>query len=196
MSRTIFAETDYSVLAKFITVVDGVLSPETCDKILAEYSSDKAWQAAQVGNNQVSKKVRNVDVVGISAPDVILQNYDVRTQIDQEVFKAASKCLNSYNEMFPWATAESDTGYDLLRYAKDQFYVEHVDSFKAIPRAISCSFALNEDYDGGEFAFFERRLKIKAKKGSALMFPSNFMYPHEVMPVTSGTRYSIITWFI
>ena len=28
-----------------------------------------------------------------------------------------------------------------------------------------------------------------------VMFPSTFMYPHEVMPVTKGTRYSIITWF-
>ena len=37
---------------------------------------------------------------------------------------------------------------------------------------------------------------IKLKKGDAIMFPSNFMYPHEIMPVTQGTRYSIITWFI
>ena len=36
----------------------------------------------------------------------------------------------------------------------------------------------------------------KLEKGDALMFPSNFMYPHEVMPVTKGTRYSIITWFV
>jgi hypothetical protein len=27
------------------------------------------------------------------------------------------------------------------------------------------------------------------------MFPSNFMYPHAIKPVLSGTRYSIITWF-
>jgi hypothetical protein len=28
------------------------------------------------------------------------------------------------------------------------------------------------------------------------MFPSNFLYPHSVLPVTEGTRYSIVTWFI
>jgi hypothetical protein len=55
---------------------------------------------------------------------------------------------------------------------------------------------LNNDYEGGEFAFFDRELKYKLKKGSCIMFPSNFMYPHEIMPVTSGTRYSIITWFV
>ena len=26
------------------------------------------------------------------------------------------------------------------------------------------------------------------------MFPSSFMYPHEVMPVTKGTRYSLVVW--
>jgi predicted 2-oxoglutarate/Fe(II)-dependent dioxygenase YbiX len=64
------------------------------------------------------------------------------------------------------------------------------------PRSVSCSFALNDDYEGGEFAFFDRELKYKLKKGSILLFPSSFMYPHEIMPVTKGTRYSIVTWFI
>ncbi len=26
-------------------------------------------------------------------------------------------------------------------------------------------------------------------------FPSNFMYPHGIRPVTQGVRYSIVTWF-
>jgi predicted 2-oxoglutarate/Fe(II)-dependent dioxygenase YbiX len=64
------------------------------------------------------------------------------------------------------------------------------------PRAVSCSFALNDNYEGGEFAFWNKEKKVVLKKGSVLMFPSNFMYPHEIMPVTKGTRYSIITWFI
>ena len=61
---------------------------------------------------------------------------------------------------------------------------------------MSCSFALNDDYEGGEWGFFDREIIVKAPKGSAVMFPSNFMYPHEIMPVTQGVRYSIITWFV
>jgi predicted 2-oxoglutarate/Fe(II)-dependent dioxygenase YbiX len=91
---------------------------------------------------------------------------------------------------------EQDSGYELLRYKEGQFYIQHTDSFKDCPRAVSCSFALNDDYEGGEFAFFDRELVYNLKKGSCIMFPSNFMYPHEIMPTTSGTRYSIITWFI
>ena len=44
--------------------------------------------------------------------------------------------------------------------------------------------------------FFNEKLKYNLKKGSVLMFPSNFMYPHEILEVTKGTRYSIITWFL
>ena len=47
----------------------------------------------------------------------------------------------------------------------------------------------------GEFAFFNRELKYKLNQGDVIMFPSTFMYPHEIMPITKGTRYSIITWF-
>jgi predicted 2-oxoglutarate/Fe(II)-dependent dioxygenase YbiX len=84
----------------------------------------------------------------------------------------------------------------LLRYEEGNFYIEHTDSFKAQQRSLSCSLLLNHDYDGGEFAFFNRQMMIKSKKGSVIMFPSNFMFPHEIMEVTKGTRYSIITWLV
>ena len=30
--------------------------------------------------------------------------------------------------------------------------------------------------------------------GSAVCFPSNFTFPHEILPVTKGTRYALVTW--
>jgi predicted 2-oxoglutarate/Fe(II)-dependent dioxygenase YbiX len=112
------------------------------------------------------------------------------------MFNCAAKAIEQYNKVFPAAMIEQDSGYELLRYQTGQFYKQHTDSFKAQPRAVSCSFALNDDYEGGEWGFWDKEKVIKAKKGSVIMFPSNFMYPHEIMPVTKGTRYSIITWFI
>ena len=53
----------------------------------------------------------------------------------------------------------------------------------------------DDDFDGGEFSFFNQEKIINPLKGSAIMFPSNFMFPHEVLPVTKGIRYSMITWF-
>ena len=53
---------------------------------------------------------------------------------------------------------------------------------------------LNDDYEGGEFYVAEK--EFKPKKGSAIIFPSNFMYPHEAKAVTKGTRWSIVSWLM
>jgi predicted 2-oxoglutarate/Fe(II)-dependent dioxygenase YbiX len=52
---------------------------------------------------------------------------------------------------------------------------------------------LNDDFKGGEFVMF-RDVEIKLKRGDLLIFPSNFVYPHRVDPVTEGTRYSFVSW--
>ena len=41
---------------------------------------------------------------------------------------------------------------------------------------------------GKEFA------RSKTKPNSMLIWPSSFLYPHGVEPVTKGTRYSIVAW--
>ncbi|MDT7042666.1 2OG-Fe(II) oxygenase [Candidatus Nitronereus thalassa] len=52
---------------------------------------------------------------------------------------------------------------------------------------------LNDDFEGGEF-LFSRKDEIPVKAGDILLFPSNFMYPHEVKEVTQGERYSFVSW--
>ena len=52
---------------------------------------------------------------------------------------------------------------------------------------------LNNDYEGGEFVFWGD-YKVEIKKGSVLAFPSIYLFPHEVKPVTKGVRYSWISW--
>jgi predicted 2-oxoglutarate/Fe(II)-dependent dioxygenase YbiX len=180
----------------YIVTFDGVITDALCDAILEEFSDETEWQKTVVGNGKVNDKIRTAETVVLSYPHVIEKNPKVRAKLDKYVFASAGFAIKKYNEKFPLALIEEDSGYELLRYKENQFYTQHTDSFKDRPRAVSCSFALNDDYEGGEFAFFDRELVYKLKKGSCIMFPSNFMYPHEIMPVTSGTRYSIITWFV
>ena len=70
----------------------------------------------------------------------------------------------------------------------------HVDNLDLHPRVLSISFILNDNYDGGNFIFFDEKYKIEKKKGMAVVFPSNFCFPHAVTPVTNGDRHAIITW--
>jgi predicted 2-oxoglutarate/Fe(II)-dependent dioxygenase YbiX len=180
----------------YIVTFDEVITDALCDAILEEFSNTEEWEKTVVGHGEVKPEIRSAETIVLSYPHVIEKNPKIRAKLDKYVFASAGLAIRKYNEKFPLALIQEDSGYELLRYKEGQFYTQHTDSFKARPRAVSCSFILNDDYEGGEFAFFDRELKYKLKKGSCIMFPSNFMYPHEIMPVTSGTRYSIITWFI
>jgi hypothetical protein len=186
----------HSNLNEYIVVIKNALTDPLCDAILQEFKDSYEWEDTVVGKGTVEKNTRNCETVVISYPHIIEKNKKIRLKLDKYIFASASKCIQEYNTKYPHCNIEEDSGYELLKYSEGGFYIQHVDSFKARPRAVSCSFILNDDFEGGEFAFFDRELKYKLEKGDALMFPSNFMYPHEVMPVTQGTRYSIITWFI
>jgi predicted 2-oxoglutarate/Fe(II)-dependent dioxygenase YbiX len=180
----------------YIVVIEGAITHALCDAILSEFSAEEEWVETVVSNGRVRSDIRSAETIGVSFPQIIEKNPKVRQKLDKYLFASAGNALKKYNEKFPLARIQEDSGYELLRYKEGQFYTEHTDSFKDRPRAVSCSFALNDDYEGGEWAFFNREKIIKIPKGAAIMFPSNFMYPHEIMPVTKGVRYSIITWFI
>jgi Rps23 Pro-64 3,4-dihydroxylase Tpa1-like proline 4-hydroxylase len=184
-------------LDDYIVVLEGVVTPQLCDAILKEYANCDDWLDTVIGNEgAVDKTIRNCSTIGISFSNVIANNQHVRATLDKYMHVSVGEIIRKYRQKFPECSIEQDSGYDLLRYKEGEFYSQHTDSFKARPRAVSCSVALNDDYEGGEWAFFNREKVIKVPKGAAVLFPSNFMYPHEIMPVTKGIRYSIVTWFI
>jgi predicted 2-oxoglutarate/Fe(II)-dependent dioxygenase YbiX len=187
---------EFNKLEDYIYIAKNALTHKVCDEILNEFVNSDEWADTEVGPGVVKKNIRNCETIVISYPHVIQKNNEVRHKLDNAIFDGAAKCIKEYNTKFSHCKIEEDSGYELLKYPEGCFYTEHTDSFKARPRAVSCSFILNDNFEGGEFAFFNRELKYKLEKGDALLFPSSFMYPHEVMPVTKGTRYSIITWFI
>jgi len=180
----------------YIITLDNVLTDKLCDAILDEYAGADEWDFTTVGDNQIRTDIRSATTIHMSQEFVLHKNYNTRKKLDSYVFASVGDAIRRYKDVFSHCNISEDSGYDLLRYEKNQFYAQHTDSFTGNYRSVSCSLALNDDYEGGEFGFFDRELVIKAPKGGAVLFPSNFMYPHEIMPVTKGTRYSIITWFI
>jgi predicted 2-oxoglutarate/Fe(II)-dependent dioxygenase YbiX len=186
-----------NTLEQYIHVFDDVLSEELCDKVLKEYENSGEWANTQIGaEGTVDKLIRNCKEIHLSCDEILGRNYEVRKEIDNMVHKCVSNIIQKYREIHKDFSIDIDTGYNLLKYDEGDFYIEHTDSFKQQQRSLSCSLQLNDDYTGGEFAFFGKDVILKSKKGSAIVFPSNFMYPHEIMPVIHGTRYSIITWLV
>jgi predicted 2-oxoglutarate/Fe(II)-dependent dioxygenase YbiX len=77
----------------------------------------------------------------------------------------------------------------IIRYQKGECIEDHSDVGENI-RA-SCTLNLNEDYEGGEFRFFNGLIKESFKTGDAMLFPAEPIWIHGTEPVTKGTRYSI-----
>lgn len=185
-------------LENYIHVFKNAVSDDLCEKIITEYKDSEDWQLG-VMDEEYRENIRNCNLIPISVHDVIQKNEEVRRNIDHELFSSVSSAVHKYKELHPNCIFRKDTGYDLLRYEVGQYIKSHIDVGKTdamMARQISCSIALNDEYEGGEFTFFDNELSYRLEKGDILMFPSGFMYPHEVLPITSGTRYSIITWFV
>jgi len=79
--------------------------------------------------------------------------------------------------------------YRIMKYETGAEIHPHSDHDSGIYGSIS--FNLNDDYEGGEFKFFNGNHTIPLSKGDALIFPADFFWVHEVTKVTKGERYSI-----
>lgn len=110
------------------------------------------------------------------------------------------QALQAYaTEMMPYAAIHHASPVRLNRYNTGtvmRIHSDHIHSLfdgqmKGLP-AVSLVANLNEDYEGGEFVICGEVLPLKA--GDVVVFPSCFLYPHEVKEVTAGTRYSFVSW--
>ena len=105
----------------------------------------------------------------------------------------------------PGVSANCSTWFEepsFLRYREDQEYSWHIDAplipkgpehIKAHERLISVVCYLNDNFEGGETEVIDTL--FTPVKGKALIFPSNWCYPHRACPVSKGTKYAITTWY-
>jgi|TARA_R110000787_G_scaffold99408_1_gene203957 hypothetical protein len=202
-------------LNSFIKIFDNLVPKSLCDDLIHEYGNDlDVWNTSAIlgsidNPNQVKKSFRSSEGVNISDRSVLNKNYKVRSVLDKAVFDCVSEGIKKYSELYPDIRITKDTGYEVLKYSSGGFYKQHVDSFnqKEITqneagelavlgcREISCVIQLNDNFEGGGLSFFDDTHRIPIKTGSAVYFPSNFMFPHQALTVTKGFRYTIVTWF-
>ena len=118
----------------------------------------------------------------------------------QSIKACFTEVIKKYQTDFPLFKVDHTTDFRINRYGKNGYMSRHVDNIHhshgqqwGFPQVSSLLY-LNDDYGGGEFIIAGQN--FKPQKGSALIFPSNFMYPHEVSPVTKGMRWSVVTWLM
>ena len=190
-------------IGNFIYVYDKVFENETLNSFLKWINNNnKNFVDAKVTNG-IDAQVLDTSIRKVSEFNLNLNsesqtkihwfNYltrklsDLIINYERDVLKGVSLNISKFNEI------------NILRYENQGHYKPHVDDCINHHRTLSIILLLNDDYEGGELIFKSVDLQkdlhiIDVKKNRAVLFPSNFMYPHTVKPVTKGTRYSIVSW--
>ena len=162
------------------------------ETILTEYKNDLKYAETLGGTDITFRNCKGANLTERSHLNA------TRKDIDTLIFSELYSIYEQYTNLYKTINCIRDSGYDFLVYEAGGFYKEHTDDYATdnYRRRISSIILLNDDYEGGDLAFFNKEYIIKPKKNTVILFPSNFMYPHQILPITKGTRYSIVTWFI
>jgi PKHD-type hydroxylase len=183
-------------MKKWYQNFDHILTPEEC-MVIVNNSKKLQNQDATTGyggNNGVHPEIRKSNIAWLPRSEPTLDWLYKR--IDTMVHKANRDTFN-----FDLAGYES---LQFTEYGPGQFYNWHqdncflqTDKSPLMDRKLSVCIQLSHPtgYDGGEFWVNPSQpLHVQEFKdvGDAIVFPS-FLW-HQVKPVTSGIRHSLVTW--
>jgi len=180
-------------LEEYITVIDDGVPEWLSRKILAEYGGDGPWEAATVDVATDRPSVRNCHMVNLTS-EARCSGQARRRVLEQNVSQLVRSWMVAYHERVLPIGLEDHTGIGLIRYRTGGYYLAHRDAHEDQHRVVSAVAVLHTDFAGGELEFFGGEPTIALRPGQVCLFPSSFQYPHAVLPVTAGTRYSLVTW--
>lgn len=112
-----------------------------------------------------------------------------------DIFKPLNECIWDYRKLYDLMLS-SDSGWQLLKYSHDAEYHIHHDHAPDNSRVLSVVASIGSDCEGGELEFPYFNMKLKLQKNDVILFPSNFPYSHIAHPVTSGVKYSLVSWLL
>ena len=154
------------------------------------------WHPAYVGYKQLMPDYRDCVDFKFKKTDIELDRSPVSLELQalwQELYDAKLPAVEDYSRMYNINNLQYWEAMNFIRYGEGQHFMEHHDHGFSYNCTVSLVAYPNDDYEGGELFFRLQGLKIKPEAGDLFVFPSNYMYPHQAMPVTSGVKYSIVT---
>jgi predicted 2-oxoglutarate/Fe(II)-dependent dioxygenase YbiX len=180
----------------YVKVYKDFIDPKIC-KSAVEKLSRVNWQLHtyyDVSNNSYKSYEHELAVSNDEIPE--------KNELNKRVWDALHKyVVEDFKDFHEWFSGWN--GFSYVRFNKYdpttqmKLHCDHIHSMfdgerKGIP-ALTILGSLNNDYTGGEFVMWEDEV-IDLPAGAIAVFPSNFMYPHEVRPVKTGVRYSYVSW--
>ena len=181
-------------MRKWIGYYQNIVSDSLCDKLINYSDNQKTLQPSTYSTSSGKSERSNQRV---KMDDGWFRNGETYYNDIKNCFMTVIKKYREKHEDF---VCQRHTDFRMNKYSEGGFMSRHVDNIHhshgqeyGYPQASALLF-LNDDYEGGHFHI--SGLRYETKKGSAIIFPSNVMFPHEVNLITKGTRYSIVTWLM
>jgi predicted 2-oxoglutarate/Fe(II)-dependent dioxygenase YbiX len=181
-------------LKDLILVIKGALSAEQCTLLINEYES----------KHQASVKESCVHAVTnvMTTSTFNRIELDPGTEAFNIVHSATNNAIDQWMEhldqfkSFSVPTLRKFLRFShmhrLMKYDVGGWIHPHVDWEEMIHA--SCTIALNSNFEGGEFKFWNGRHTVPLEAGDAMIFPADPFWVHEVTTVTKGARYSTNTF--
>jgi predicted 2-oxoglutarate/Fe(II)-dependent dioxygenase YbiX len=187
-------------LEKYIKIIDHAMPYPTLSNFL-KYCNYVNYEKAKVvgdGTGAVEKSdVRNAQIKTLSNFNTELTEMHWSNYLFNLFQNGLSRYWDDNNLLRSNFTNHTEN-ISILKYENTDFYKWHFDHHWSKPRTISMILLLNNDYEGGNLCFKEPNqddeIIIDKKPNRLIIWPSNFLYPHAVKPVTKGTRYSVVCW--
>ena len=135
------------------------------------------------------------------------QHVKLTKAIEKKLAAIDDRSIASYINPFYKVEVRDWEPSQILHYGVGGHYIPHVDAEtlykdddglelweKTLDRDLSVVYFLNDDFAGGELFFPALDLVIEPEAGTLVCFPADHNYIHGVRPVSSGHRYTIVTW--
>jgi predicted 2-oxoglutarate/Fe(II)-dependent dioxygenase YbiX len=161
--------------------------------------SDKAiygWRPAYVGYQELMPEYRDCVDFKFKKKDIESDKSEVSLNLQslwQDIYDSSFSAVEDYRAEYNIMPLKYWEAMNFVKYGPGQHFREHHDHGFSYNCTVSLVGYINDDYEGGELYFRLQNLKIKPDAGDLYIFPSNFMYPHQAMPVIAGTKYSVVT---
>lgn len=160
-------------------------------------SCNLLWSSAGVDGG-LNKSVRDTDSISIPFINGLVNDFvDVgdafRKNLSNIFYSTIVQLEKNYMSDFGVSFSDHDS-YQILKYGKGQKFSNHIDDHPKYHRRVSSVYYINDNYEGGEINFPRFNISYKPKANEMIVFPSTYVYNHSVSEVTSGTRYSVVSW--
>ena len=178
-------------ITKLALKIPNFLTNEECDGLINEFEQRKNEFFEEHSINQNNNKLEKSNYKLVSL-NPYTENFNLVKEKSKEIIEKYIKYLSIPNYFYTKGLKnilKYSHNYRIMKYETGNYIHPHID-FSSHTYA-SVTFNLNEDYEGGEFKFFNGKYTVNLNKGDALIFPCDHFWVHEVTPITKGNRYSI-----